>query len=177
MSDYCIGVDWMSRYSVRSYNREAALAYAKKWSFSRNPAYYDFSKIGGDCTNFISQCIYEGCKVMNPTQYVGWYYYGVNNRSAAWTGVPFFYKFMIHNEGIGPYMREVKHPSKLLPGDVIQFGNEGKGWHHNLLVLQTGMSYDEVLIATHTYDAYNRPLSSYSFSMIRFLHIEGIRVY
>lgn len=84
---------------------------------------------------------------------------------------------MIHNKGIGPYMREVDHQSKLLPGDVIQFGNEGKGWHHNLLVLQTGMSYDEVLIATHTYDAYNRALSTYSFSMIRFLHIEGIRVY
>lgn len=164
-------------YTVKPYNREAALAYARKWSFSRNPSYYDFSEIGGDCTNFISQCIFEGSRVMNPTKYLGWYYYSVHERSASWTGVPFFYKFMVNNEGIGPFMREVQFPTELIPGDVILFGNEGKGWHHNLLVLQTGSSYDDVLVASHTNDAYERPLSTYSFSMLRFLHIEGVRTY
>ena len=31
-----------------SYNREAAVSYAKMWALSRNPAYYDFSALGGD---------------------------------------------------------------------------------------------------------------------------------
>ena len=37
------------------YDRERAVAYAHQWAYSRNPAYYDFSVLGGDCTNFISQ--------------------------------------------------------------------------------------------------------------------------
>ena len=53
------------------YNRAAAVAYAEKWAFSRNPEYYDFHGIGGDCTNFVSQCIYAGCGVMNYTPEYG----------------------------------------------------------------------------------------------------------
>lgn len=165
----------MRSLTVFPYDREAALNYARTWSLSRNPKYYDFSEIGGDCTNFISQCIYEGCHIMNPTQYVGWYYYSAQSRSASWTGVTFFHKFMVNNKGIGPFMREVHSPTELMPGDVIQFGNEGKGWHHTLFVLQTGTRYEDVLIATHTIDSYERALSTYNFSMLRFLHIEGIR--
>ena len=33
------------------YNRESAVEYALQWADSRNPMYYDFSGIGGDCTN------------------------------------------------------------------------------------------------------------------------------
>ena len=48
-----------------SYDREAAVAYARRFALSRNPAYYDFSDLGGDCTNFASQCIYAGAGIMN----------------------------------------------------------------------------------------------------------------
>lgn len=47
------------------YDRAAAVAYARKWAVGRNPKFYDFNDIGGDCTNFASQCIYAGCGVMN----------------------------------------------------------------------------------------------------------------
>jgi hypothetical protein len=40
------------------YDRARALAYAEKWALSRNPAYFSFDGLGGDCTNFISQCLY-----------------------------------------------------------------------------------------------------------------------
>lgn len=33
------------------YNREEATKYATKWALSRNPAYKDYEKWGGDCTN------------------------------------------------------------------------------------------------------------------------------
>ena len=56
------------------YNRANAVAYAKKWAYGRNPKYYDFSDLGGDCTNFASQCIYAGSGVMNYTPTYGWYY-------------------------------------------------------------------------------------------------------
>lgn len=42
------------------YDREKAVAYAHKWAYGRNPAYADFSAMGGDCTNFLSQCLHAG---------------------------------------------------------------------------------------------------------------------
>lgn len=48
---------------ILEYDRQAAFEYAKKWAFRRNPRYYNFEKIGGDCTNFASQCIYAGAKI------------------------------------------------------------------------------------------------------------------
>lgn len=37
------------------YNRIAAVLYARRWGNARNPAYYNFDELGGDCTNFASQ--------------------------------------------------------------------------------------------------------------------------
>ena len=54
------------------YNRRAAVAYAHKWAYTRNPAFYDFSEIGGDCTNFASQCMYAGTGIMHVTPECGW---------------------------------------------------------------------------------------------------------
>lgn len=55
------------------YNRDAVIEYARKWALSRNPSYYDFEKIGGDCINFISQCLFAGGNAMNYTVDTGWY--------------------------------------------------------------------------------------------------------
>ena len=37
------------------YDRRAAVRYANRWAFGRNPAYYDYEEVGGDCTSFASQ--------------------------------------------------------------------------------------------------------------------------
>ena len=49
------------------YTRLAAVNYAVRWALSRNPAFENFSGQGhgGDCTNFISQCLYAGGWTMN----------------------------------------------------------------------------------------------------------------
>ena len=49
----------MKEYSL---DIKAEVNYARKWAFSRNPAYYDFENIGGDCTNFVSQCLYADAR-------------------------------------------------------------------------------------------------------------------
>ena len=82
---------------VVEYNREAAVAYARKWAFVRNPAYYNFDRLGGDCTNFASQCLFAGLGVMNGTPDIGWYYRALSDRAAAWTGVEYFYRFLLAN--------------------------------------------------------------------------------
>ncbi|HEY8390678.1 MAG TPA: amidase domain-containing protein [Clostridia bacterium] len=155
------------------YNRQAALAYAAKWAFSRNPKYYDFSNIGGDCTNFISQCIFEGINVMNYTPNTGWYYINSYNRAPAWTSAEFLGKFLISNNGAGP-MGSIVARNEIEVGDIIQLSFANNLFTHSLFVVST---YPEITIATHTNDAYNRPISSYTYENIRYIHIVGGQKY
>ena len=53
--------------TLQPYDRAAAVVYAHRWAFKRNPAYYDYEEIGGDCTNYASQCLYAGSGIMNYT--------------------------------------------------------------------------------------------------------------
>ena len=107
---------------VIGYNRAEAVAYAKKWAYGRNPAYYDFSEIGGDCTNYASQCIYAGSGQMNFTPVFGWYYRSANDRTASWTGVEYLYNFLVDNRGLGPFAEQTDRAA-LAVGDVVQLGN------------------------------------------------------
>ena len=45
---------------VFSYNVKKAVAYANKYCDKRNKNYHDYSKEGGDCANFVSQCLIAG---------------------------------------------------------------------------------------------------------------------
>ena len=135
-----------------------AVRYAGKWAYGRNPAYYDFDGLGGDCTNFISQCIDAAGAVMNYTKDLGWYYVSLRDRAAAWTGV-------------GPF-GSVVPLSAVRVGDVVQLGEAGR-YYHSLLVVSVkdGQPY----VAAHTSDAFNRPLFSYMFGDLRVLRIDRAR--
>ena len=156
---------------TRPYKRELAQRYAQRWALSRNPLFYNFTGIGGDCTNFVSQCIYAGCCVMNYTPTFGWYYRTASERTASWTGVEYFYDFITKNAGPGPYAREI-YPGGLELGDVIQLQNAGGVYYHTLLV--TGFRPNDYLVSAHSNDSLDRPLSTYSYANARFLHIEGV---
>ena len=41
---------------VIQYASRDAVQYAQRWALSRNRDYNDFTKGGGDCMNFVSQC-------------------------------------------------------------------------------------------------------------------------
>lgn len=157
----------------KRYDRERAVLYARRWALSRNPLFADFTGLGGNCTNFVSQCLYAGGCVMNFTPVYGWYYVTQSQRTASWTGVSYFYDFLTGNEGEGPYAEE-RELSLLLPGDVIQLGGE-EGYYHTLLCV--GRDGDGVpLVAAQTDDALDRPLSTYRYGAARGLHILGVRM-
>ncbi len=149
----------------------AAVRYAGKWAYGRNPAWYDFDGLGGDCTNFISQCIFAAGAEMNYTKDVGWYYISLRDRAAAWTGVEYFYRFMVNNGGVGPFGREVPF-GEIGTGDVVQLGDT-YGFYHSLLVVDVadGRPY----VAAHTYDAYYKPLNAYMFDRARVIRIRQAR--
>lgn len=155
-----------------AYDRQAAAAYAKKWAFRRNPAYLNFDNLGGDCTNFASQCLYAGSGVMNHTRVYGWYYYSSDNRTASWTGVSFLYNFLVGNKGEGPFAK-LSDRQNVRPGDLVQLGTAGGHFYHSPVIVAA--DENEIYVAAHTDDAYMRPLSSYIYDQARFLHILGVR--
>ena len=159
-------------YELLPFDREKAVAYARRWPFSRNPAYYDFSAIGGDCTNFASQCIFAGAGVMNFTPVYGWFYRSASDRTASWTGVEYLYNFLVSNEGAGPFA-EVVPLEKLELGDIVQLGRETGDFYHSPVVV--GFSGGNILVAAHSYDAFGRTLASYRAPVTRGLHILGVR--
>lgn len=154
------------------YDREAAAAYAKKWALARNPAFFNFENYGGDCTNFASQCVFAGCGVMNYTPGTGWYYKSSYDRAPSWTGVMPFHTFMVNNRSVGPYMREASR-EEMRMGDVVQLGTASGRFYHTPFIVR--VTPGEIYVATHTYDSYMRPLSSYVYERIRYLHVEGAR--
>ena len=171
----------MDTFNLRlvPYNRLAAVQYAHKWAYGRNPVFYDYEQIGGDCTNFASQCVYAGSGIMNFEKDFGWYYIDPNNKAPAWTGVEYFSRFMTREDAsVGPVAVNATI-SQLEPGDVVQLSFDGEKWNHSPVVVrllrQPALWPADVLIAAHSYDSDNRPLSTYDYQSIRFLHFTGVR--
>ena len=158
------------------YDRLAAVEYAHRWAFGRNPRFYDYEHIGGDCTNFASQCIYAGSGAMNYTPTFGWYYISADDKAPAWTGVVFLHNFLVRPEpSPGPVCEVTQELEKAEPGDVIQLIFEGNVFQHSPVVINTDGSGNPsgIQVAAHSYDANCRPLSSYLYQQYRVLHILG----
>lgn len=156
-----------------NYNREEAVAYAHRWAYERNPQYYDFGGIGGDCTNFVSQCVLAGGGIMN---HPDWFYYNISQRSPSWTGTEFLYRFLTDNKGIGPFGKELPI-NKIQKADIVQLKKEKATFSHTMIVVETGIfpAPNNILVASHTYDVDYKPLSTYEWAEIRFIHILDVR--
>ena len=160
------------------YDRQKVIEYAKKWAFSRNPKYYNFDSVGGDCTSFASQCIFAWSNIMNYTKNIGWYYINGNNKSPSWSGVEFLYNFLINNKSIGPYGKEVSQ-NEIEIGDIAQLSFDGNKFEHTLVIvnIENKFTLSKIKIASHTFDSLNKAISEYLFQKIRFIHILGVRIY
>lgn len=67
-----------------------------------NSAYRNYNSVGGDCANYVSQCIYAGgMPMVEGTAYGadGWFYYSSGNRSATWTGAYYLQTWMAGHRG------------------------------------------------------------------------------
>lgn len=161
---------------VTEYDRAAAAEYAMTWAYLRNPRYFAFDDLGGDCTNFASQSVYAGCKTMNFTPVYGWYYISSDDRTASWSGVEYFYNFITTNNGPGPFAITTE-AHRAMTGDIVQLGDEYGRFYHSLVIAHiTGVSkFDTIRVCAHSSDVNLRRLSSYSFAAARFIHILGVR--
>ena len=164
---------------TKPYQRDRAVAYARQWALSRNPLFTDFTGRGGNCTNFVSQCVLAGSCVMNRTVDFGWYYISEADRAPAWSSVEYFYDFMTQapafasqNGGIGPYATEVPRRMAMI-GDAVQYADAEGDWYHTVII--SAIENGEIYVCAQSDDALDRPISSYNFATARFLHIEGVR--
>ena len=156
---------------MQVYDRAAAVSYAHQWAMGRNPAYYNFEELGGDCTNFASQVLYAGAGVMDFRPVYGWFYRSLNDRAPAWTSVEYLHQYLTREtQTPGPMAVEVTE-GELEPGDLVQLNMTGERYQHTPVVVAVGR---EVLVAAHSLDSDFRPLSTYSYVSARFLHIYGV---
>ncbi len=162
--------------SILPYNREAALYYATKWALHRNPKFYDYSNLGGDCTSFASQVLWAGGAIMNYQPTLGWYYIDPNRKSPSWTGVDFLHNFLVANRTTGPFATEV-NPTVVEVGDLIQLSYQGGSrFNHTLIITKIESPFDlgQIFVSAHSIDRSNVNLvKTYSWKQIRFLHIGG----
>lgn len=185
--------------STHAYDRDAAVAYAFKYSDSDqnsdeyNPNYYKFPFT--DCQNFVSQAIYEGgnASMSLPDGPLpipswkgrnGWYYITEVQHSGSWTDVQQFYNFVTDpSQAIteGPEGYEIPIPAgytvppTLMHGDVIQFQwpaplDGDDSWDHSVIV--DTISGGMAYVDSHTTDYRREPFSTFNYKAVRFIHIE-----
>lgn len=155
---------------IKEYDRLASKDYAQKWALSKNPNYYYFGEIGGDCTNFISQCLFAGGCLMNYDYINGWYYISQSDRSPSWTSVEYLQKFLLRNtKNRGPFAN-ISPLEFLEIGDIIQL-KQGQSFTHTLFISQ--IDSENIYVCAHSDQALNRPLSSYFYDKAIGLHING----
>ena len=120
-----------------AYSPSKAVAYAKQWAYGRNPKYYDYDPLGGDCANFVSQCLIEaGFSTSGCTGN-----YGVGGTLPLVTNL----ENCLVQKGWKKY---TSMPSTGMPaGSVITFYNGG----HATIVVQGGTN---PLVAAHNNDVY-----------------------
>lgn len=172
------------------YNREKAIEYAYEWTgccgLLRNPVWMAYDGLGGNCNNFISQCLYAGGIPMDITGSINnqwkWYedYLDANEshsgRSSSWSGVDEFYEYAMNNEGPGLVAQVGKNIYCGQIGDIIQYGMDGE-WNHSVIIVEiipdeNGKTID-YLINSNTTDRIDCPMSAYSYTDIRLIKILG----
>ena len=208
--DYYYGVDY-SDTSVHAYGpaeRVAAVTYAQTYTDDENgddeynlyyPSYD--GEVWGDCTNFVSQALYEGGNISmfipdplpaRTTQgQSGWYLLNGMQRATDWDDVGGFYSFVINPSAYiseGPEGCSANDPNTpdddvtiddIDVGDIIQYEEASDGddsvWDHSIIVVgftETANGERIALVASHSDDHREIDYRYYAYDDIRFIHIE-----
>lgn len=79
---------------------------------------------------------------------------------------------------MGPY-GEKTNQEKIELGDIAQLSFDGSQFGHTLVITNIEDKYNlsKIRIASHTFDSFNKPISTYNFKKIRFVHIKGVRTW
>lgn len=140
-------VDYADKFGGASGNKKYGVMYNKKYS--------NYNGIGGDCTNFISQVLYEGG---NFKKDYSWNYDG--GGSSAWVRADSFLDYMLYSGrasllASGNYEKVLEASYKLEPGDLISYRKGGRVEHTAVVTGADNKGY--TLVNCHTVDSYRVP--------------------
>ncbi len=153
------------------YDRDMAVRYALAYAYVPNPAYLHFASYGdggGDCTNFISQCLAAGGAPFDYMPDYPWWYksngsinVSDDKWSLSWAVANSLYwclKIRGKKNIKGLKGIEISDVNSLQSGDIIQYENARGNIYHSAII--TGFIKDvsgqnAPLITQHTYNAAN----------------------
>ncbi|MBE6050635.1 MAG: hypothetical protein E7214_08275 [Clostridium sp.] len=144
----------------QNHNRSSAISYARKYALNYNSKYKDFTDNGGDCTNFISQCLAAGNVPLSKT----WRPY-----SNTWIRVNELY-YYLSRKSIGT---PASLDNTIHEGDILQFFSNPKSFFDHSSII-TKVLDNDLLYCCHTYDKLDFPLSEVYpiiYNKLRFLNI------
>lgn len=170
-------------FNFYGYNINGAVLYALEYALKINPRYWDYEKWGGDCTNFISQCLHAG---EIPFDQEGkdiryhWYWYSDSKRTPSWTAASQLQYYMKNNNAKDISIGLKAHATTqddILRGDIIQLiDGKGRAFHSMICtdyVVQNGLVIDYLISQHSGYDEnHSRRLRNYPLSLK-----EGTKIY
>ena len=133
-----------------SYNVANAIAYADRYCINYNSAYNSYKGRGGDCANFVSQCLYNGGFPQDST----WY-----KHSVAWINVM---KQIAHFKQYGSFMNA--NNGNLLAGNPIYFDWNGDSTYDHATICVGRNNSGTAILDSHTKDLYHATWNNWSFS-------------
>lgn len=149
LSDRRLGV-------VKYVDEYSGVAKPPDYNFQYNSKYKNYNFLGGNCTNFASQTLYEGGGFSKtPT-----WNYSNGEGSRAWVNATDFNHYMLYSGRAsliskGTYEEVLKNSYKLLPGDYIAYEKKGKVAHIGIVSGIDSKGYS--LVNTHNPDFHRVP--------------------
>ncbi len=131
-----------------SYDVTAAVKYSDKYVLKYNSNYFNFDPWGGDCANFVSQCLNAG----GIPQTDGWYYNNNGSHSSSWTTAGGVLNWMANNYG-----KRIDDPKAgdIYTGSVVAYDFENDGsWDHVTFCVGQDSAGNPV-VNSHSHDRYH----------------------
>jgi len=142
-----------------TYNVSKAIAYADKYCINYNSSYNSYKGRGGDCANFVSQCLYAGGFKQDSV----WY-----KHSVAWINVM---KQIAHFKPYGKFL--TANNSNLIKGNPIYFDWNGDGVYDHATICAGRNSSGVAILDSHTKDLYHATWTNWSFKKAATIQLRG----
>lgn len=173
------------------YNRSDAAEYAQDYAKSYNPNYPNYNNMGGDCTNFVSQCVYDGGMPMRVGSTDAYWYYNSSGRSPSWAGADYFMRHWTKVRSSSYYGRayEVRiytpdyiinnksaFGSFLSIGDIVQVldGSNSEAAHSIIVSQKTNNT--SIKYCAHTNDTLNGDIFTFIANQSKTRWVIAIRI-
>lgn len=153
--------EMMAAAAARSYtyNVSNAIAYADKYCINYNSAYNSYKGRGGDCANFVSQCLYAG----GFKQDSDWF-----KHSVAWINVM---RQIAHFKEYGNFLNAQN--GNLIKGNPIYFDWNGDGVYDHATICVGRNNNGTAILDSHTRDLYHATWTNWSFRRAATIQLHG----